>query len=160
MFSQKDERWKNKQLGTCKDTISQSGCFLTSYTNLLQLLDVIKVQPDELNDLLIKKGLYSQGCLFNAPAIAKYFNLDYEVRYGHYDGLCIAETSHFSKLGISQHFFVLNGDKRIDPLDKNPDWEPNDYKVKSYRIFTKKESVDETPSLIFPDISHHNQIDW
>lgn len=149
-FSQKDPKWKNDILGSCRDTLGQSSCFLTSLCNLnLYLKFTKKLNPPEMNDLFTRNNLWTAGCLINAPKIAAYFDLEYIRTTRVPEMLCLAETDHYKKLGVPQHFFLYDPEKkkRIDPLDLEPAWEPNIYNIVSYRIFRLKPKP-EIPSDI------------
>ena len=124
-----DNRWRDNKLGTCSDTICQSGCFCTALAMLCGK------NPDEVNDLLREKGGYIDGCLVQAPMAAIILNLEY---YGKssdkpdYD--TIAETTYFAPK-VPQHFIVVKKDGSIlDPLGKNIN-----YPIKSYRLFKTNE---------------------
>ena len=142
-FSQKDPVWKNTKLGTCTTTIGSSGCFITSFCNLLKKFDIIKIEPDDFNDLCMRKCWYTNGCMFQPDKAARYFDMSYEKKYT-YKGVCICETNFYKKLGFSQHFFLYDTDKkkRLDPLDLEPSWEDNNYPIVSYRVFTKIKPVE------------------
>lgn len=155
MYSQKDPKYKNVKLGTGSLTIGQAGCFITSICNLLIQKDIIKLTPEDLNKICIKKGFYSNGNMLNAPKLAEYFKLNYEKRK-YYSGTCIIETNHFKKLGVPQHFFVSKGNKRLDPLDYPCEWEKNDYNPISYRVFTKKEPMQKVSE---PTQGFESQVD-
>ena len=136
--SQKDKRWAGEKLGTCKDTLAQSACYITSGTNLARILGTRESDPSKLNKWLTQNAGYSMGCLLVTPKMAEYLGLKYlgkvantKVRY------CIAETDHYRKVGVPQHFFVYDNatKKRIDPLDLAPEWEANTYHIVSFRVF-------------------------
>jgi hypothetical protein len=136
----------NDVLGSCRDTIKQSGCFLTSLCNLNLYLKFYKiVNPSELNDVFTHNNIWVQGCLISGPKIASFFKLEY-LKKTNSDMLCICETDHFKKVGVPQHFFLYNPEKkeRVDPLDLDPQWEPNNYNIISYRIFKTMQPEVET----------------
>lgn len=141
-YSQKS--YPKIKLGTCSDSISQSGCFLTSLCN------IVGRDPAEVNEIFKKRGVYSDGCLINSKRAAEVLDIDYlgskttDPRV-----MCIAETNHYKKVGFPQHFFLYEKGKRVDPLDLYPCWEPNDYHIVSYRLFVKK-AVISTPELPEP----------
>jgi len=131
---QTDPRWKNKKLGTCTDTIGQSGCFITSLAMLADKL------PDEVNDILRDGGGYSNGCLVIADKAAKLLGLEYGGKTNSFKPTVpvIAETKYFAPK-VPQHFFVVNPDGSIiDPLGKNIN-----YPIISYRLFKRKETMSE-----------------
>jgi len=129
-LSQRDYRWRNKQLGSCSGfTIGGYGCLITA---LAMLADK---RPDEVNNILSTGGGYSSGCLVNNNA-AKLLDLPFStVRDRVIKYPTIAETAHYAPK-YPQHFFiVLDENTAIDPLDgkiKAP------YKIKSYRNYTNK----------------------
>lgn len=127
------------RLGSCKDTIAQSGCFITSLCNLALNLNTSKKTPPELNKWLIKNGGYSDGCLLNSAKGAEGVGLVSKGRTGiNPEHICICETDHWKSKGVPQHFFVYSDGQVIDPLDKEPTWKKNQYKIVSYRVFTVK----------------------
>lgn len=140
-FSQKDDRWKNKKLGTCTQTFGQVACFLTSIANKIAYENDVVYTPEELNAICLKKGFYSNGCMLNAAALAKHLGYSYtkETPGKRKSGIVIAETNHYKKLGVPQHFFLYNvyTDRRVDPLDLLPEFEDNTYPIVSLRVFEK-----------------------
>ena len=144
MYSQKDPKWKDIKLGSCKDTIGQSGCFITSFCNLLN----DGTTPKKLNTYLKDKSLYESGCMFNASHTAQYFRMTYEKTTKKPDIDCIFETDHYKSKGVPQHFCLIRPDgKIIDPLDLYPDWKDNPYKIISYRVFKKEIIIDPMDEL-------------
>lgn len=63
--------WGSQVLGTCAETICQSGCALTCATMLLQA-NGVAVQPNTLNSWLTSHGGYSGGCLIIWSVAAGY----------------------------------------------------------------------------------------
>ena len=121
---QTEPRWKNKKLGTCTDTIGQSGCFITSLAMLADKL------PDEVNDILRDGGGYSNGCLVIADKAAELLGLEYNGKsFDRPDYDCIIETNYYAPK-VPQHFCVLTKDGILDPLGKNIN-----YPIVSYRLF-------------------------
>ncbi len=136
-YSQKD--YPNVKLGTCADTIAQSGCFLTSFCNVLQELKVAMITPEDFN----KEAFPTSGCMANASIWASMFGLLYTKLYASPERLCIIETDHYKPAGVPQHFCMWKDGMIIDPLDHNPQWKKNPYHVVSYRVFTPKKSLNE-----------------
>ena len=137
IYSQKDPRWAHKKLGTCKDTIKQSGCKITCYAYYANKT------PDEVNDILKKRG-YVQGCLTVDSTASTILGIEYNGRTDKKPVyVCIAETNHYKNKGIPQHFFLYNPktDEMADPLDYPCQWKPNKYKIVSYRLFKVKEPM-------------------
>jgi hypothetical protein len=132
-YSQKS--YPNVKLGNSNDTISNSGCFITSIANLLEYYGR-GLTPPEVNEIGKKCGAFN-GALLTAGTLAKALNLSYEKTSKVPVDVCIAETDHYKSKGVPQHFFLYcpleSG--RIDPLKLNPKWEHNTYKIVSYRIF-------------------------
>lgn len=129
-YSQIDPRWKNIKLGTCADTIGQSGCKITC-------LGMFSGKtPEEVNKIMP----YVNGCLTDDATAAKELGLEFQGRVKVAPvgfGWCIAETDHYAKKGVPQHFFVYDADtkNRVDPLDLNPVPEVNNYNIVSYRLY-------------------------
>ena len=135
-YSQKDERWASEQLGTCKgETIGRSGCKITCLASLCGKT------PSEVNKIIP----YVSGCLTNDETAAKALGLAFLGKSSvNPDFDCIAETDHYKRRGVPQHFFILLTDGRcVDPLDLNPTPKKNPYKIVSYRLF-KPLSVEES----------------
>jgi len=152
-YSQKNLRWRFQKLGTCNTTIGKSGCFVTAGANLAdtKIKDpkgrLREATPSMVDWRLTVDGSYIRGCMMNSKALAKLLGLEYKGRGSHppkYD--CIAETNHFQRLGIPQHFFVyLTNGRIIDSLDgKEKD---NPYHIVSYRYF-KNVNLKCTPEEI------------
>lgn len=132
MYSQKSFPQK---LGKCKVSIKSQGCYLVSFCNLLNELKISKINPLELNEYLIIKDGYSNGCLFNSSKIAKLFNLTYEKIFKDPGTICIIETDFWKPKGVPQHFVLFRQGMIADPLDLNPKWKLNVYPIVSYRVF-------------------------
>ncbi len=147
-YSQKDPRWKDKKLGSCKDTIGQSGCKITALGMFLYK------QPDEVNEEMTRDNIYVDGCLTDDAKIAKYYNMRFDgrttVKPKH---ICIAETNDYkTRYGVPQHFFVFapkgtldeDRDMILDPLDEANEiaWKENPYHIVSYRLFHEKKPED------------------
>jgi len=99
LYSQRDKRWKKNRLGTCGDTIGNSGCLIT----ILAVL--FNKTPLEVNDLLLLNGGYFAGCLVNWQVASKILDFEYlgsgksaPVFYP-----CIAEV----KFGAHSHFVLM-----------------------------------------------------
>ena len=129
-YSQKD--YPKVKLGTCADTIAQSGCFLTSFCNVLQELKVTQINPEYFN----RKAFPAGGCMANAAYWASLYDMYYTKTTVTPKGVCIIETDHFASAGFPQHFCMWKDGMIIDPLDHNPQWKKNPYHVVSYRVFT------------------------
>lgn len=132
-YSQKDPKWSKEKLGTCTDTIGQSGCKISCYGMFAEK------NPSEVNKILKEKKGYTSGCLTSDAIDLPLLGLKFEGRV--YppiipNKICIAETDHYKKVGVKQHFFIFSpsDNKRVDPLDLKPDWEENNYRIVSYRI--------------------------
>ena len=134
-YSQKS--YPDVKLGTCSDSIDKSGCFLTSFVNLLGELGVKETDPVAFNKIAFPNG----GCLANASYWASLYNLTYLKTTSKPLKVCIAETDYW-KAVAPQHFFLWRPDGMIvDPLDLNPDWKKNTrYGIVSYRIFEPQKS--------------------
>jgi hypothetical protein len=163
MYSQKTYKTK---LGTCTDTISQSGCLITSWANFISVKRGSKLPPDSLNAIFKDNGFYSNGCLINLAKVAKFYDFEYSKIFKAPNEICIAETNQYAKLGIPQHFFLYDPKNklRVDPLDLKPDWEFNNYPIVSYRVFKDlkiapkptekpKEASMPTPEVKTPQIA-------
>lgn len=135
-YSQKDPKWASEQLGTCKgETIGRSGCKITC------LASFCGKTPSEVNKIIP----YVSGCLTNDETAAKALGLTFLGKSSvKPDFECLAETDHYKRRGVLQHFFILLADGRcVDPLDLNPIPKKNPYKIVSYRLF-KPLSVEES----------------
>ena len=103
-----------------------------------------------MNDLCRSKGFYVQGCALVAGSVANYYKVSYNRVTTAPSQVCIAETDNYAKQGVPQHFFVYDPatKKRLDPLDSNPQWETNTYRIVSYRVFGfKKASVSSSNNV-------------
>jgi hypothetical protein len=99
------------------------------------------MNPLELNEWLILKGCYTQGCLMNAPKAAGLLGMTYAKTNQDPKTTCIFETDHYKKVGVPQHFCLIRKDgKIVDPLDLKPNWKKNPYHIVSWRVFTKPQS--------------------
>ena len=149
-YSQKS--YPNTKLGTCSDSISQSGCFMTSFCNLLHELGIAEIDPIAFN----KKAFPNGGCMANATNWASLYNLQYlkSTIKPSLAPACIAETDHWKSVGVPQHFFLWRPDgKIVDPLDTKPDWKENTkYGIVSYRLFALKNppKTEQTPKIETP----------
>ena len=56
IYSQRDKRWKDIKLGSCKKTIGEAGCLVTIFAFLFDKT------PAEINKLLFLQGGYAYGC--------------------------------------------------------------------------------------------------
>ena len=139
-YLQTDNRWKNKKLGTCNDTIGKSGCFITC----LAMLD--GRTPDVIDALLTANGGYADGCLVNPAPTALILGLTYDGKTTTKpDFSCVAETSYFAP-NYPQHFFIINPDgSQLDPLGKNIK-----YPIVSYRLFHEKVDNSTPPANTNP----------
>jgi hypothetical protein len=149
-YSQKS--YPSIKLGTCADSISQSGCFLVSFVNLLNELKISDIDPVAFN----KKAYPSGGCMANAQIWADMYAMTYQRLSVDPKEICIAETNYYAKNGVPQHFMLYNQGQRIDPLDTKPSWEQNTYPIVSYRLFKLKNepmAVDKNEVAILKAIS-------
>jgi hypothetical protein len=126
------------QLGSCTETIHSSGCYITSFCNLLQYLGVATIDPPTLNKL----NFYTAGCLFDSQAAATHFGMSYVRTTEDPNVPCIIETNYYANIGYPQHFVLFNpqDNQIVDPLDSGlnePNWKPNKYPIISYRVFTE-----------------------
>ena len=142
-YSQKDPRWANKKVGYGKMTFAQVGCALTSIANKLKF-DGIDKTPLEINELAKKCGAFQVDMLV-FPKLAEALGYKYQKQTAKPKGRQIMETNYYKKVGIPQHFVFMNeSGKRIDPLDLEPSWEPNNYPAVSWRVFTKKDEAQKS----------------
>lgn len=140
IYSQKDSRWAKIPLGTCTDTIAQSGCIVTCYGMLAD------ITPDQVNEHLKSGGGFTDGCLINWTKAAQVMGLQY---LGSSTGAakvfpCIGCTDHFSKIvngkevGTPNHSFVMLDANTInDALDGKQ--KKNPYKITKYENVTTNE---------------------
>ena len=148
-LAQRNPKWKNIKLGTCKDTFGQSGCKLMS-SCMLAYRD-----PIQVNSEFIKNKVYTNGCLLDDKAVAKALDLKFDGRSTKKPSfITMAETNHFASVGVPSHFFVFAPkgtvsdvtDLMLDPLDdsKTMSWKPVKYKITSYRLFYEKKPQEDT----------------
>ena len=145
-YSQKNPAWKNQKLGTCGDTIGQSGCKITCYAMLISEDienpngGISDSNPSIIDWIATEERLYSSGCLTSDGIFAERFGIEYEGKSNTApDYPCIAETNHYAYLGIKQHFYIIYPDGQIvDPLDISPYKRDNKYNVVSYRLMKPK----------------------
>lgn len=152
-YSQVNPLWVAQQLGTCKGwNIKNGGCFITSlamlYSGNIKAPNgkIVECTPSILDWIATVTNLYKDGCLVVQSSFAKLLNLEdngKSTKAPTYP--CIAETDHYKKIGISQHFFIhLPNGNIVDPLDGNALtlWKPkekaNPYKIVSYRLLKVK----------------------
>jgi len=140
MYSQKNPRWMWQKLGTCKDTISKSGCKVTCFAMFLKEIKnpdgkMVEAHPGIVDWVATEEKLYTNGCLINDKIFCKYFGLEYVGNHTTAPKYpCIAETNHYQSKGVPQHFFIhLPNGNIIDPLDYIPREKKNQYKIVSYR---------------------------
>lgn len=156
-LSQRDPKWGINRLGTCSDTIFQSGCVITSLAMLAN------TTPDEVNELFIKKKGYTDGCIVIWTQAAKLLDLKYSpvtskaVFYP-----CIAETDFYAKRGVPQHFFVLLEDGTIlDPLDRSGSKpKKNIYPIKNFRNITKEQPMETYKAKLGNKEYDYNALQW
>lgn len=135
-YSQHTPGYKAIKLGTCNDSLWQSGCFLTSFCNIGKELEWFDYTPIAMNKLFIKEKLFSNGCLLVCPTVAKHFGLTYQKVTKDPGILCIAETNKYAP-SVPQHFFAYEKGMILDPLDADPKWKKNPYPLVSFRVFKK-----------------------
>ena len=141
-YSQKNQDWAYHKLGTCNTTIKNNGCFVTCYA----MLD--GRTPAEVNKLFRNNGGYAKGCMVIQAKCSYILELEDDGRtYGKPNYICIAETDHYNRQGVPQHFYILhpNG-KIVDPLDKNPTWKKNPYNIVSCRLIKLKKPMQDEPN--------------
>jgi len=134
--SQKNPAWKSIKLGTCNDTIGQSGCYITALGILADKT------PPEVNQILKDNGGYTNGCLVNAARAAELLGLEYNgITKEYQNEVCIAETDHYKSSGVPQHFFVWLGraSRIIDTLTGLE--MDNPYHIVSFRLFKPKGTI-------------------
>lgn len=146
LYSQKNLRWANQMLGTCRGwTIRTGGCKISCYAMLLGDHKVknpkgvkSEANPSLVDWLATVKKWYVRGCLTVDRVFCKGLGLEYNGRYTTKKPPypCIAETNYYASKGISQHFFIyLPNGNIIDPLDWLPKEKENKYHrhMRSYR---------------------------
>ncbi len=135
-LKQTDPRWNRIRLGKSSTTIGTAGCLLTCYSML------VGTTPDKLNEVYTKNGVFNGALIVQERAISLSklrFNPD---RYHAVYTPIIAETDHYKRQGIPQHFFIWLGDGWIlDPVDGQK--KLNKYRIVSYRNITPSEAEKE-----------------
>jgi uncharacterized protein YvpB len=64
IYNQNDKAWKRKKLGRCKNlTIGSDGCLISCLAMVSEYYGH-EINPEEMNEKLIKKGGYANGCLY------------------------------------------------------------------------------------------------
>ena len=146
-FSQKDPKWRDKLLGYGRTTFGSSGCAIVSFANL-QLYNGEKDTPLDINQTAKKCGAFS-GDMLTFGILAKKLGYTYLKTTTKPKEVCIAETDNYKKVGAPQHFFLFDpeNEKRVDPLDLTPQWEPNTYKIVSYRLCRPMQTYASTNNL-------------
>lgn len=149
-YSQINPRWAKQKLGTSSHTIGSSGCFITCLAMVYDgtIRDpkgvVRPAHPGILDWLFTVRKLYANRCQVVQSRMCSFLGLKDRgktTRRPNY--ACIAETDHYARRGVPQHFFVWFPNNTIyDPLDGfTPEWKPrrkkNPYRIKSYRLITK-----------------------
>lgn len=70
LYSQRDPRWSGKQLGSCADTLGQSGCLDTVFAMVSSDFGT-PYDPAAMSDTFSGRGVYVNGCLLTDDALAK-----------------------------------------------------------------------------------------
>jgi len=142
-YSQRIAKYKKVQLGTCKDTLWNSGCFVCSLAALTN-----KYTPEEVNNLLTNNGGYEKGCLVNSHRASDILGLKYDGKTETKpDEICIAEV----KVLQIQHFVIFapkgtvegKYDVILDPLNNPTIWKKNPYNIVNYRLFHERKETNE-----------------
>jgi hypothetical protein len=150
-YSQRNPRWSKQQLGNCKTTLGQSGCKISSLCCIYdgKIKDpkgnLVECHPGILDWVATVNKLYSSGCLISDAVFCKFLGLKFNGRTTNPPKYpCMAETNHYKKNGVPQHFFIWYPDGTIlDPLDGNifnkwtPQRKKNPYHIVSYRLIIK-----------------------
>lgn len=134
IYHQRNARYKGKKLGESNTSMQQYGCAL------MCLSYCFDKDPLEVNQLFIKKGVYSGDMINFAKAIEVLGGKDYEKSTDINRMPTQEETIKEVKLGKGQHFVV-----RINKDGKRTIFDPwlgsvqsiNHYPFVSYRIFNK-----------------------
>jgi len=71
-YSQRDPKWASDPLGTCRTTIGDKGCALTSAAMLLRAAGATDVTPKTLNRWLTENQGYLKGCEIIWKRVADY----------------------------------------------------------------------------------------
>jgi hypothetical protein len=140
MYSQKDKRWGNTTIGLSGITFEKAGCLLCSIATLDGILHGgIGRTPLEIMNIFLVAGSILKDGRLNMQSASRALNMKYEYLTKKPQGICIAETDFYKKLGVPQHFFILDphNSKIIDPLDTpeviNWKTKPAPYNIVSFR---------------------------
>jgi len=145
-YSQKDERWAKTRIGNSNTTFEQSGCLLTTLSNLDAVYHGgIGRTPLEIMNILLLSGAMNKNGEVDLNKAAQALNMKYKYSTAKPKDICMAETNYYLKdYGVPQHFFLVNPatSEVIDPLDQ-PDkigWKkkPQGYKIISWRLLKYK----------------------
>jgi len=146
LYSQRDKKWRKNRLGTCKDTIGNSGCLITIFAVLFDKT------PLEINNLLLLNGGYFGGCLVNWNVCSKILGFEY-LGSGKSEPVyypCIAEV----KFGSRSHFILMYDSLLFfDPWYGDAEALNNRYgKILSYRYIRIAEKPKDSLSDDFKTI--------
>lgn len=110
IFSQKDIRWRFKQLGFCNTTIGSNGCAITCLGMLCGK------RPDEVNQILRNNGGFVNGCLVWWQKACNLLGLKF---YGISNKATRFPTIARVRMSRGEMHFVivLSNNKIVDPLD-------------------------------------------
>ena len=131
-YSQRDPKWRDKELDGSGLKIGDYGCFIVA------IASIDGRTPDLIRQILGQAGCISAAGLLDAPKAAKTLGYTYERVEKNPNKICIAEINYSPQSGIQTHFVIWMNDPTSSIMDT---WDgkikQNHWKVISYRIFTR-----------------------
>jgi tetrahydromethanopterin S-methyltransferase subunit G len=134
-IGQRDEKWKDKKLGTSTTTIGQAGCVLTCATIIARFYGH-DIWPDWLNEQMVKVGGYYDKNLWQWHKLSQVFSdikvhelidcysvpaplekIDQRLEEGHPVIVCV---DFDPKAGVQTHFVVIFGKEGEDYYIADP----------------------------------------
>ena len=144
MNLQTDARWKNITFSPAKLTIGSFGCLIASVSH------IAGQTPPETAGILDSNECFSSSGMLDSSCASRALGLEYGGKTTTPNANCIGETHYYAPM-VSQHFFVIENGKQLDPLGKK-----DNYPIVSYRLFKRKEIKKESEVIMNP----YENKDW
>lgn len=157
LYSQHDPQYDLVRLGKTSLTIGSHGCFIVSMANLYQKhpKDIMAIPGAVLQNADLVSGIVAEhyGGKAGKPTTKQP------------KGWSIAVTNDYSYIGYVTHFFCINGDMMIDPLEYPAKIEKCTYKIDHYRPFTgiklgEEPDTPQTNSILLDRIIRAYKASW